>query len=158
MDLPNDWIALLALVFILGAKHGLDADHLATIDGLTRYNLRFAPARARWCGSLFSLGHGAIVMLIALGVGLVSTKWHVPVWMEDLGTWISIGFLTLLGILNLRAVLMAPAGDMVAPIGVKAGLLRRLHDNLPAVEKATHDYLTRHYPKSKLRRARGADA
>lgn len=38
------------------------------------------------------------------------------------------------------------------------GLLRRLHDNLPAVEKATHDYLTRHYPKSKLRRARGADA
>ena len=87
-----------------------DADHLATIDGLTRYNLRMAPGRARWCGSLFSLGHGAIVMLIALGVGLVSTKWHVPAWMEDFGTWISIGFLTLLGILNLRAVLMAPAG------------------------------------------------
>ena len=126
MDLPNDWIALLALVFILGARHGLDADHLATIDGLTRYNLRLCPARARWCGSLFSLGHGAIVMLIALGVGLVSTTWQVPAWMEDLGTWISIGFLTLLGILNLRAVLMAPAGDMVATIGIKAGLLRRL--------------------------------
>ncbi|KAF0163104.1 MAG: high-affinity nickel-transport protein [Rhodocyclaceae bacterium] len=126
MDLPNDWIALLALVFILGAKHGLDADHLATIDGLTRYNLRIAPRRARWCGSLFSLGHGAIVMLIALGVGLVSAKWQVPSWMEDLGTWISIGFLTLLGILNLRAVLMAPAGDMVATVGIKAGMLRRL--------------------------------
>ena len=126
MDLPNDWIALLALVFILGARHGLDPDHLATIDGLTRYNLRFAPARARWCGSLFSLGHGAIVMLIALGVGLVSTAWQVPVWMEDLGTWISISVLTLLGVLNLRAVLTAPAGDMVATVGVKAGLLRRL--------------------------------
>jgi len=126
MDLPNDWIALLTLVFILGAKHGLDADHLATIDGLTRYNLRIAPARARWCGSLFSLGHGAIVMLIALGVGLASTTWQVPAWMEDLGTWISIGFLTLLGLLNLRAVLIAPAGDMVATVGVKAGLLRRL--------------------------------
>jgi len=112
MDLPNDWIALLALVFILGARHGLDADHLATIDGLTR--------------SLFSLGHGAIVMLIALGVGLVSTQWQVPAWMEDLGTWISIGFLTLLGILNLRAVLTAPTGAMVATIGIKAGLLRRL--------------------------------
>lgn len=36
------------------------------------------------------------------------------------------------------------------------GLLRRLHDNLPAVEQATHDYLSRHYPKAKLRRARGA--
>jgi high-affinity nickel-transport protein len=126
MDLPNDWIALIALVLILGARHGLDADHLATIDGLTRYNLRFAPGRARWCGSLFSLGHGAVVMLIALGVGLVSTQWQVPEWMEDLGTWISISFLTLLGILNLRAVLMAPTGDMVATIGIKAGLLRRL--------------------------------
>jgi nickel/cobalt transporter (NiCoT) family protein len=126
MDLPNEWIALLALVFILGARHGLDADHLATIDGLTRYNLRLSPQRARWCGSLFSLGHGAIVMLIALGVGLVSTRWQVPEWMEDLGTWISIGFLTLLGILNLRAVLTAPAGAMVATVGIRAGLLRRL--------------------------------
>jgi len=126
MDLPNEWIALLALVFILGARHGLDADHLATIDGLTRYNLRLSPRRARWCGSLFSLGHGAIVMLIALGVGLVSTQWQVPEWMEDLGTWISIGFLTLLGILNLRAVLTAPAGAMVATVGIRAGLLRRL--------------------------------
>lgn len=126
MDLPNEWIALLALVFILGARHGLDADHLATIDGLTRYNLRLSPQRARWCGSLFSLGHGAIVMLIALGVGLVSTQWQVPEWMEDLGTWISICFLTLLGILNLRAVLTAPAGAMVATVGIRAGLLRRL--------------------------------
>ena len=126
MDLPNDWIALLALVFILGAKHGLDADHLATIDGLTRYNLRIAPGRARWCGSLFSLGHGSIVLLIALAVGLASAAWQVPVWMEDLGTWISIAFLTLLGVLNLRAVLTAPSGEMVATVGIKAGLLRRL--------------------------------
>ena len=35
------------------------------------------------------------------------------------------------------------------------GLLRRLHDNLPAVEKATHDYLSHHYPHAKLRRVRG---
>lgn len=126
MESLNEWIALLALVFILGAKHGLDADHLAAIDGLTRHNLRFAPARARWCGSLFSLGHGAVVMLIALGVGLASKAWLVPAWMEDLGTWISIGFLTLLGTLNLRAVLTAPADAMVATVGIKAGLLRRL--------------------------------
>ncbi|MBI3095123.1 MAG: nickel transporter [Rhodocyclales bacterium] len=126
MESLNEWIALLALVFVLGAKHGLDADHLATIDGLTRHNLRFAPARARWCGSLFSLGHGAVVMLIALGVGLASSAWQVPAWMEDFGTWISIGFLTLLGCLNLRAVLTAPADAMVAAVGIKAGLLHRL--------------------------------
>ena len=126
MELPTEWIALLVLVFVLGARHGLDADHLAAIDGLTRHNLRFAPARARWCGSLFSLGHGTIVMLIALAVGAASSAWQVPAWMEDLGTWISISFLTLLGSLNLRAVLMAPPGEMVATIGIKAGLLRRL--------------------------------
>jgi high-affinity nickel-transport protein len=126
MDLPNEWIALLALVFILGAKHGLDADHLATIDGLTRYNLRLAPQRARWCGSLFSLGHGTVVMLIALAVGYASSRWQVPEWMEDVGTWVSIIFLTLLGFLNLRAVLATPAGDMVATVGVKAGILHRL--------------------------------
>ena len=126
MDMPSEWLALLGLVFILGAKHGLDADHLATIDGLTRHNLRFMPARARWCGSLFSLGHGSVVMLIALGVGLASAAWPVPAWLDDLGAWVSIAFLTLLGILNLHAVLTAPHDQMVAPMGIKAGLLSRL--------------------------------
>jgi DNA-binding MarR family transcriptional regulator len=32
-------------------------------------------------------------------------------------------------------------------------LLRRLHDNLPVVEKATQEYLAIYYPKSKSRRA-----
>lgn len=126
MNPATDWFALLALSFILGAKHGLDADHLATIDGLTRYNQCRSPARARWCGSLFSLGHGAVVMTVALFVGLAATQWRVPAWMEDVGTWTSIAFLTLLGLLNLRAVLAAPADAMVAPVGLKAGLLRRL--------------------------------
>ncbi|MCX7247705.1 MAG: hypothetical protein NTX31_08550 [Burkholderiales bacterium] len=126
MELPNDWIALLGLVFVFGAKHGLDPDHLATIDGLTRYNLRQAPQRARWCGSLFSLGHGSIVMLIALGVGAAASHWQVPTWMEDVGTWISIAFLTLLGLLNLRAVFSAAPDAVVAPVGVKAGLLVHL--------------------------------
>ena len=126
MDLPHEWYALLTLVFLLGAKHGLDADHLATIDGLTRYNQRIAAHRARWCGSLFSLGHGAVVMLIALGVGILGSHWQVPQWMEDVGTWVSIVFLVLLGSLNLRAVLLAPPGEMVATVGLRARLLERL--------------------------------
>lgn len=126
MDLPTDWIALIALVFALGAKHGLDADHLATIDGLTRHNLCVSPGRARWCGSLFSLGHGSVVLAIALAVGFASSTWQVPQWMEAVGNGISIAFLALLGILNLRAVLTTPAGAMVATVGLKAGALRRL--------------------------------
>ena len=31
------------------------------------------------------------------------------------------------------------------------GFLRRLHNNLPEVENATHSYLGQHYPNSKLR-------
>ena len=32
-DLPANWRALCAIVFLLGLKHGFDAGHLATIDG-----------------------------------------------------------------------------------------------------------------------------
>ncbi len=47
-ELPATWTALCMLAFVLGARHGFDADHLATIDGLTRYNARTNP---RWPGS-----------------------------------------------------------------------------------------------------------
>jgi high-affinity nickel-transport protein len=46
--------------------------------------------------------------------------------MEDVGTWISISFLTLLGLLNLRAVLLTAPDVVVAPVGLKGGLLTRL--------------------------------
>ena len=71
--LPNDLMALSLLVFVLGLKHGFDADHLATIDGLTRYNSWTRPGLARYCGALFSLGHGTVVIAIALALSRHST-------------------------------------------------------------------------------------
>jgi nickel/cobalt transporter (NiCoT) family protein len=124
--LPDDWFALLALVFALGLKHGLDADHLATIDGLTRHNARHDLRLARRCGLLFSLGHGAVVIAIALAVGALSTRWQTPHWLEDVGAWVSVGFLTLLGAANLRAVLSAPGHLPVHPVGIKGRFLGRL--------------------------------
>lgn len=124
--LPNDWLALTFLVFTLGVKHGLDADHLATIDGLTRFNAGRNPRLARYCGSLFSLGHGAVVIAIALAVGALARRWAVPEWMEDLGAWVSITFLTLLGALNLAAVIAAQPGQVVQPLGLKGRFLGRL--------------------------------
>lgn len=56
-------IATLALVFALGLRHGLDADHLAAIDGLARLR------PGRWTGVLFGLGHGLVVTVLALLVG-----------------------------------------------------------------------------------------
>ncbi len=124
--LPDNWLALASLVLILGMKHGFDADHLATIDGLTRFNSRRNPGLARYCGTLFSLGHGAIVVAIALAVGTLADVWQVPEWFEWVGGLISIAFLTLLGAVNLRAVLAAAPGEMVRPAGIKGRFLGRL--------------------------------
>ena len=125
-NLPSDWSALAGVVLLLGLKHGFDADHLATIDGLTRCNARAGRSFARFCGALFSLGHGLVVLAIALAVGVLSRTWHTPAWLEISGAWISIGFLTLLGALNLHAVLAADPGQVVAPVGLKGRLLGRL--------------------------------
>ncbi len=124
--LPADWLSLLLLTLVLGMKHGFDADHLATIDGLTRYNSRHNPKLASYCGTLFSLGHGAVVMAIALGVSVVAGRWEVPAWFGTVGSLISIAFLVALGGLNLAAVLRAAPDQVVQPIGLKGRLLGRL--------------------------------
>ena len=58
--------ALCALALILGVKHGFDADHLATIDGLARCNAARSPRTAKFSGALFSSGHGLVVVLVTL--------------------------------------------------------------------------------------------
>lgn len=124
--LPTDWLSLLILTFVLGMKHGFDADHLATIDGLTRYNSRQRPGIARYCGTLFSLGHGAVVIALALGVSSLAGHWQVPEWFGVVGSLISIAFLVALGSLNLSAVLRAGPDEIVQPVGLKGRLLGRL--------------------------------
>jgi high-affinity nickel-transport protein len=47
----------------LGLRHGVDPDHLAAIDGLSRLR------PSRWNGVLFAIGHGILVTLLAVGVG-----------------------------------------------------------------------------------------
>jgi len=136
-ELASGWSGWCALVFLLGLKHGLDADHLAAIDGLTRYNARGRGALARACGLLFSLGHGLVVVGIAVVVALglpdlqapsasaPAVPALVPHWLEASGAAISIALLTLIGVINLRAVLAAPRGQVVQPVGLKGRLLGR---------------------------------
>jgi len=103
-----------------------DADHLATIDGLTRFNARKNPRLSRICGVLFSLGHGVVVVAIALVVSLLARKWQTPEWLEAFGAWTSIGFLAALGLLNIHAVIQAHPAELVRPIGLKGRFLGRL--------------------------------
>lgn len=125
-DLPADWGALCALVFLLGMRHGFDADHLATIDGLTRLNTLQRQPFARSCGVLFSLGHGAVVMAIAAAVGLASERWDTPAWLASVGAWVSIAFLLGIAVINLRAVLTTAPDQPVALVGLKGRFLGRL--------------------------------
>ena len=124
--LPDNLLALGMLVFVLGLKHGFDADHLATIDGLTRFNSRANPRMARFCGALFSLGHGAVVITVALAVSAFARRWQTPDWLEVLGAWVSIGFLAALGLLNIHAVLRADPAQVVRSVGLKGQFVGRL--------------------------------
>jgi high-affinity nickel-transport protein len=125
-SLPTHWLSLVAVVFLLGLKHGLDPDHLAAIDGLTRFNAQRRPKLSRWSGLLFSAGHGVVVTLVAIVVATVATEWRAPHWLENTGTWVSIVFLALLGVANLVAVVRTPRGEMVRAAGVRSRLFERL--------------------------------
>ena len=125
-QLPGTWTALCALAFVLGVRHGFDADHLATIDGLTRYNARADPRLSRSAGALFSLGHGVVVLMVALVAGSLATGWHTPGWLEVTGAAVSVACLFGLAALNVRAVLAADPNAVVAPAGLRARLLGRI--------------------------------
>jgi high-affinity nickel-transport protein len=124
--MPGEWTTLLSLVFALGLRHGLDADHLATIDGIARFNAERRRRLSAASGMLFSLGHGAVVVAAALAVAAVAGGWNPPEWLTDVGAWVSIACLSMLGVLNLRGILRAPAGHPVALSGLRARWFRGL--------------------------------
>jgi high-affinity nickel-transport protein len=127
METVSGIYPLVALAFVLGMKHGMDADHLATIDGLTRFNAAAGRKRlARFCGFLFSLGHGAVVCVVAVATSFLFQQGAVPIWMNDVGAWVSAFFLLSLGALNLYAVFTTPSDEMVQMVGLKGRWLGKL--------------------------------
>lgn len=115
---PADGLSLAALVLLLGVRHGFDPDHLVAIDGLARSNKR--EEMRRWNGLFFSLGHGAVVTLVGLVVAVAATEWQVPAWLRELGAYLSITVLLMLGAANLAAVFHTPAERTVALIGIRS--------------------------------------
>ena len=115
--LPADWLGLLIVVYLFGMRHGLDPDHLATIDGLTRVNQARRPRLARWAGVLFSGGHGLMVIGVCVLVALAASEWQTPRWLEMTGTWISVLFLLMLGAFNIFCVFRAAPTAVIRPSG-----------------------------------------
>jgi high-affinity nickel-transport protein len=124
--LPSETLMLAGVVFVLGVRHGFDADHLATIDGLTRFNTAAGKGFARYCGALFSIGHGAVVVATAIAAAILVGRWSPPGWLTTSGLWLSITVLAALGLVNLRAVATADPRQVVAPVGLKGRFLGRL--------------------------------
>jgi len=113
---------LAAMALVLGMRHGVDADHLAAIDAMTRCNAVARPALARRTGLWFSLGHGGVVLAIALAVAATARAWDAPAWLEPFGAWTSIAMLVLLGGLNLAAWQRSAPGAAVALTGWRSRL------------------------------------
>jgi high-affinity nickel-transport protein len=110
----------LALFFVLGLRHGVEPDHIAAIDGMTLRALDHHEPHAPWTGSLFALGHGAAVAVLALAVSLLAASFTMPPLLVAITEWLPLLLLALLGAWNLRT-LLAP-GDY-KPSSVRMRLL-----------------------------------
>ena len=95
----------LALLFLLGMRHGLDPDHIAVIDNITFRAMADRPRAAAWTGFLFSWGHGLSVMVIAILFGFAGRLFQLPTGFAQIMSVTVIGLLLLVGTLNLRALL-----------------------------------------------------
>ena len=80
--------------FALGARHGLDADHLAAISELS------AGERGGWrgfgAGVRYALGHAAAIAVLGLAAaetGVQVPEWVVGVTLVGLGVWASMRLL-----------------------------------------------------------------
>ncbi|MCI4368137.1 MAG: HoxN/HupN/NixA family nickel/cobalt transporter [Thermoplasmata archaeon] len=96
-------------VYVLGLRHGFDADHIAAIDNTTRKLLNEGK-RPLTVGTWFSLGHSTIVggLVVGLVVATEFVQSHVTAFAAVgslLGTLVSGAFLFLIGVINLVIVL-----------------------------------------------------
>lgn len=98
-------IGSLALLFVLGLRHGLDPDHVACIDGLTWLALERGRRSAPWTGSLFAFGHSAIVTALAVALCAFSSQWSPSNTAWQVAQWAPTVVLVFSATLNLRQLL-----------------------------------------------------
>ena len=124
LALGESLIASLALVGMLGFRHGFDADHIAVVDGMTRARqLHHSYWTSRLVGLQFAFGHSATILIASLL--LVGQSAALPSWLEGLGLMISIGFLLVIAATNLNHALRK-ASPVERPLGPLAAALMRL--------------------------------
>jgi len=92
------------LIYGLGMRHAVDADHIAAIDNVTR-KLIEENRRSVTVGFYFALGHSAVVFFVAMSVVLMTTMLsRIRSFQEFGGTFstvISATFLLAIAVVNL---------------------------------------------------------
>lgn len=92
-------------VFVIGLRHGADPDHLAAIDNLTRNAHDARPRSSRFVGTLFAIGHSAMVLAMAALAAVIGSKLrHANDALEMAGSIAGIAVLLLMAVLNLIAL------------------------------------------------------
>lgn len=116
-------LSSLALVAMLGFRHGFDADHIAVVDGMTRARqLHKSYWTSRLVGAQFALGHSATILVASLLLHGQSAI--LPAWLDGLGLVISTCFLLAIAASNF-AHAWRPAGAH-RPHGPVSALLLRV--------------------------------
>ena len=87
-------IGLVVAALVLGLRHGIDWDHLAAITDITA--AQDSTRRGVVLGSLYALGHGAMVLAIGI-VAIVAGK-SLPDWADALMGTVVGWTLVLLGV------------------------------------------------------------
>jgi high-affinity nickel-transport protein len=118
-------LPLMGLTLVLGLRHGLDADHLSCIDGLTRFNHSIGRRVAPWCGTLFSIGHSLMIVLVATLIGLLARDFEPPSLFDTIATVVVVSLLLLIGTMNIWNLLSAKPGEDIALAGVRSRFLPR---------------------------------
>lgn len=102
MDLnTTSLLATSGLLLALGFRHGLDPDHIAVVDGMTRLRHNgSAYWKARLTGFQFAAGHSLTILLATFVFYLYGIQ--LPEWLDAVGLWISTFFLLWLAYRNLK--------------------------------------------------------
>lgn len=102
-----------ALAYAFGLRHAFDADHVASIDNVTRSLARNTAAPAT-VGLWFALGHSTVVIAACTAIAMMTSTAHE--WLPRLATWGGLG-----GSIFSVSFLLVAAGINVASL---SGLMR----------------------------------
>ena len=121
--MPSEIVSISGLLLMLvpGLRHGLGPDHIACIDGLTWRAMQHGHRHGPWVGTLFAIGHGLLVTVIAVVVSQVGRAFDVPDGFARVLQWTPTALLLLVAFLNLRQLIGSSAQD--APASFKLRMI-----------------------------------